>query len=96
MDSNIRKLEKYDLLKKQLKEKGTYSNLKIEVQKNLQSDEKGTNSPHRRSSLSPLQSPRKREWMQCRSCTCPNFRAQPTASWVCGCGHMNVKHITYL
>jgi len=28
----------------------------------------------------------------CRVCNCGSFLAQPTASWVCMCGHMSVKH----
>jgi len=55
-----------------------------------------TKHSRHQSITSPLASPRKREWMQCRSCNCPNFRAQPAASWVCSCGHMNVNHVNFL
>ncbi|KAL6056035.1 hypothetical protein QOT17_016354 [Balamuthia mandrillaris] len=61
------------------------------------SSEFATRRPYRVSAathlISPLTSPgRDHRRLYCRMCKCHQFQPAPSASWICACGHMNVKH----
>lgn len=42
--------------------------------------------------VSPATSPRRRLACRTGNCTCNAFTPQPSASWICVCGHMSLKH----